>query len=178
MFSVTCVHMISELITWYWITNWEGVSKGRIFSPLLPSQLSLEVKGWGLLTFPLCMLHVRCVVIVQVLFRQPCWWVFMGVASLTFLEDTVSQQASCYSGCKIFPPCPLPQWFLSLGFGSSVFMLPLGPGTTQSPVLIHCGFMLWSLFHGEVSSERDESHTYLGIQDKYWDGVGDYAVAK
>lgn len=47
-------------------------------------------------------------------------------------------------------------------------MLPLGPGTTQSPVLIHCGFMLWSLFHREVSSERrDESHTYLGVQDKY-----------
>lgn len=32
---------------------------------------------------------------VQEFFRQPCCWGFMGVTSLTFLRDTVSQQTSC-----------------------------------------------------------------------------------
>lgn len=35
---------------------------------------------------------------VQVLFRQLCWWNFMGLTFLVFLGDTISQQTPYFSG--------------------------------------------------------------------------------
>lgn len=112
-----------------WSQSWPlgiGLPTGRVSPkedhPLPPSTLKLS-RIEAFRAFPHAALH--CVVVtVQVLFKQPCWWDFMGVASLTFLGDTVLQQTSCSSCSTIFPSTLL-QWSLSLGCKSSVFMFAL-----------------------------------------------------
>lgn len=43
-----------------------------------------------------------CIILFQVMFRQPCCWEFMGVAFLIFLRDTISRQTPC-SSCPYSP---------------------------------------------------------------------------
>lgn len=77
---------------------------GRHFSPSLSiSQLSIflsRVETW--LSPLLCLV----VIIAQILFKQPCWWYFMTITSLTSLGDTISQQTfgsfDSFWGCNIY----------------------------------------------------------------------------
>lgn len=72
MFSVTCVHMNSELTTWYWITNWEGVPLGRPFSiPVVLSGQGLRPPDFSPLhvTCPLCCHHCSGLVVAAMLMR-------------------------------------------------------------------------------------------------------------
>lgn len=49
------------------------------------------------MSFPLHVSMLTSVALVKVMFSQPWWWDYMGVVSLTFPGDIISQQTSCSS---------------------------------------------------------------------------------
>lgn len=75
---------------WYWIANM-GVLPWRryLLSVVLCLGLKLERPPFHV---SMCL----AVILVRVLFRQPCWWGFMGGASLSFLGHNF-QANSMYS---------------------------------------------------------------------------------
>ena len=86
-----------QLIICYWITNY-FFPEENYFPCTQPSLVTV------LLGLRLCKISPFFVsmlfggICVQSLFRQPCWWYFMSVFSLTFLGDTISKQTPWSSG--------------------------------------------------------------------------------
>ena len=108
------------------------------------------------------------VVLVLVIFRQPCWWDFMDVASDIFRKHSLLAN-SVFVAPKIFLP-PLWQLSLSLGYKNCVVSVFLGvwlysfaflretlpENRDNCPVLVkpwicrrtynfHCAHLVWSL---------------------------------
>ena len=105
-YNVACMCMISGMIT-YCMANWGLASLEKTMSPTL-NVLQLRVVLCLTLNpcenfFPFQVYLYIGVILIQVLFRQPCCWVFIGVASLAFLGDIISQQTFCGSRSIFLP---------------------------------------------------------------------------
>lgn len=72
-------------------------------------------------------------VIVQVFLRPPCCWDFIGAASLSRIEDTISQQMPCPLACRISPSPLLLPWALAMRLVLWMWLLTLRiPGAVFS----------------------------------------------
>lgn len=107
-------------------------------------------------------------ILVQIIFRHPCRWDFMAVASLLFLVDMISQQTPCSSGLYQ-PLCRL----LLNGPESSVqelFCRCISWGCTSALCILiglwfsEMGFVcLWCCFlSGQFTTTKGESHAGEG----------------
>lgn len=140
----------------------------------------LKVKGGSLWDFPHPCCHVNWQHInEQVLFKQPYCWNFMGTVPLSFMEGTIMQQMSWFSGSySLYPPpffCDVPRvlgvgfilWMVSLGVGHLIvssfsafwpavaFCNGLQKETSKSPKMNHLNFLLI-----KDSLVRSESYSY------------------
>jgi hypothetical protein len=107
------------------------------------------------------------VLLVQVLFKQPCCWDFEGVVSLTLLGDKISQRTSCCSeNLWAFMRCSL-----SLRCGSRAVDGSAGAGYH----MLTCAAVWWvvvfcndlHLLQRRVLDEERGPHLSAGSKDKY-----------
>lgn len=152
LYSVTCMFIFSGLTIWYCIPFGK-----TFFCPqhYLPACSSCS----GLVKFSHSQISMCMAIVLLQVFRQPCWWEFMDVASLIFLGDTVSQQASFPLALTVSLP-PLPHW--SLRCRSCVVYASVGTGFPRWAfwsVVVLCDALC--LLLKAVSLMRGETYLYV-----------------
>lgn len=137
------VYMFSGVITWYKITG-QGFILGKTKSPSLNSlylPVALPLRAGSHEVSPHPCWHVNLCHCSD-LVKQPCCWDFLGVASLSRLGDTISQQTPIL---WLWQPNPLfyaVPW--ALGRGVVLWVHAVGQHTPQSVnvcILTSCRFL-------------------------------------
>lgn len=159
---------ISGLINFVLEIIW--CASGRVFLLLsaLHSYLYFFVEDWGLVNWPLHMSLSVDVDFVYFLFRQPCRWGSINIASLTFMRHLLSQNLVPWA-LAMFPPV-LPQWSLNLRFMCCV--VHVFPGTRLHNYILVSGLApLWSeLF---MIMDHLVRNNRKGIAGKQWFKIED-----
>lgn len=104
----------------------------------------LFISTWGSSRLPFC--NLACQLVLSL--TKSCCWNFMGVASLSFPEDTISQKLSWSSGSS--NPCSLsfmmyPKSWLYKGLCYRCTNWSWVPQLFVLCILANCCFLWWSL---------------------------------